>query len=487
MKIVLEKDNTISCDLSKTIQVLNSICTSITFEAVSDKINDRFSDKFIDFEEERERIINKLKTFKNQKRPDLFIHVTARSYEDNYYFHKKSNIMILSLNFWEQYTALPIENGIFYFIADILALRIDNSFRHEETTGCIYDFLELKSGVDLGMKMGYVCEHCRKRISSTFKSNKELATLYNDVTKILDVLNNTSRWGKSVFYVLEDKSIGYLDWSTFEDEIAEFYRKLGAEVKQDVNLGGFQIDIFVVEETPSRQKIKTVIECKFHKDKIGNRAVNDFIRMIETLKQAGSVDKGIIVSYSGFTQDAHLVSNNSPSIELMDYKGLKQLVSKKTKIDVKELEESSNRLFASDEYKYKESVDMKEKSDIIFVIMPFSEDYDDIYYLGISETIKNLGCSCKRVDEMEFVGGVLDKIYSSIKNARLIIAEVTTKNPNVMYELGYAHAINKPVILLTKDITSAPFDIRGHNHIVYNSIVNLRERLLNRLKGMLEI
>ena len=317
MIIVLEKDNTISCDLSKIILVLSSICTTCSFSAASDRFNERSSNKAIDFEEERERITKKIKNMSNKKEPDLFMYVTTRPYEDNYYFHKKSNIMILSMNFWEQYTSLPIENGIFYFIADILALEIDNSSRHENTTGCIYDFLRLKTGVDLGMKMGYVCELCRKRLSSNLKSSKNLSALYDDVTKILDVLNNTSRWGKSVFYFLEDKSIEYLDWSTFEAEIAQFYRKLGAEVKQDVNLGGFQIDIFVVEETPSRQKIKTAIECKFHTDKIGNRAVNDFIRMVETLKQAGSVDKGIIVSYSGFTQDAHLVSNNSPTVELI--------------------------------------------------------------------------------------------------------------------------------------------------------------------------
>jgi len=489
MNIFLEKDKTISCDLSKIIQVLNSICSTCSFSATSERTIERPQSKPIDFEEERERITKKINTLKTKKEPDLFMYITTRPYEDHYYFHKKSNIMILSLNFWEQYTSLPIENGILYFIADIIALKIDNTFRHQDTTGCIYDFLGRKAGVDLGMKMGYVCESCRTRLASKLKTNKNLSALYDDVTKMLDVLNNTSRWGKSIFYFLEDKSIEYLDWSTFEAEIAQFYRKLGAEVKQDVNLGGFQIDIFVVEETPSRQKIKTAIECKFHKDKIGNRAVNDFIRMVETLKEAGSVDKGVIVSYSGFTQDAHLVSNNSSAVELLDYRGLKQIVSNKTKVDIKELEESSSKLFASNEYKDKEAVELKEKekSAMIFVIMPFSEDYDDIYYLGISETIKNLGCSCKRVDEMEFVGGVLDKIYSSIKTSRLIIAEVTTKNPNVMYELGYAHAINKPVILLTKDITSAPFDIRGHNHIVYSSIVNLREHLTNRLKGILDL
>lgn len=484
MKIFIEKDNTIDFDFNKTANVLNSICKSITIETLSRKITDKVSEEFINFNDEKSRILKIMRTLK-MKRTDLYMYVTARPYHNNFYFHKEDSVTVLSLNYWDQYTDLPIENGVFYFIADILALTIDGSFRHQENTGCIYDFLGYKAGIDIGMKMGYICEDCRKRLSPEIKSNKHLFALYNDVTKILDVLNNTSRWGKSVFYILEDKSIEYLDWATFEDETAEFYRRLGAEVKQDVNLGGFQIDVFVTEETPSKQKIKIAVECKFHKEKIGNRAINDFIRMIETLKQSGHVDKGIMLSYSGFTQDAHLVSENSSSVELIDYKSLKHKVSKKTKVDIKVLEESSNKLFASDEYRYKEVKEKKERAANIFVIMPFSDDYDDIYYLGISETIKELGHSCKRVDEMEFVGGVLDKVYSSLQNAKLIIAEVTTKNPNVMYELGYAHAINKPVILLTKDIASAPFDISGHNHIVYNSIVNLRERLNNRLQAML--
>lgn len=486
MRIFLGQDKTVNCDLNKIVKILNSICEQISFTTLTDEAGDTSSDKVIDFETERMMISQKLRKLKSEKGPDLFIYITTRPYRDNFYFHKKGNIMVLSLKHWEHYTDLPIENGIFYFIADILVLELDNTFRHKDITGCIYDFLGHKPGVDLGMKMAYICEECRERLSPIIKKDKGLAALYKDTTKILDVLNNTSRWGKSVFYVLEDKSFKYLDWSTFEDEIAEFYRKLGVEVKQDFNLGGFQIDIYLIEETPSHRKIKTAIECKFHRDKIGNRAVNDFIRMFDTLKQSGYVDRGVMVSYSGFTQDAQLVSRNNSSVELIDYKSLKEIVSEKTKTTIKELEENSNKLFSSDEYKYKALSEKKEKTANIFVIMPFSEDYDDIYYLGISETIKHLGYGCERVDEMEFVGGVLDKIYSSIKNSILIIAEVTTKNPNVMYELGYAHAIDKPVILLTKDITNSPFDIRGHNHIIYSSIVNLRELLTNRLKAILE-
>ena len=73
MKIILEKDNKIHCDLNKVIKVLNSICTNISFEAVMDKINDEFSDTFINFEDERERITNKLKTIKRQNQNCLFM------------------------------------------------------------------------------------------------------------------------------------------------------------------------------------------------------------------------------------------------------------------------------------------------------------------------------------------------------------------------------------------------------------------------------
>jgi nucleoside 2-deoxyribosyltransferase len=89
------------------------------------------------------------------------------------------------------------------------------------------------------------------------------------------------------------------------------------------------------------------------------------------------------------------------------------------------------------------------------------------------------------VDEIEFVGGILDKIYNSIVNSKIIIAEVSSLNPNVYYELGYAHALNKPVILITKDISSAPFDLRNYNHIVYKNIVDLREKLKRRLGVLL--
>ena len=121
----------------------------------------------------------------------------------------------------------------------------------------------------------------------------------------------------------------------------------------------------------------------------------------------------------------------------------------------------------------------------VFVIMPFSSDLDDIYFLGIREIARILGYSCLRTDEIEFVGDVRSKILDCISNCKVLIAEVTNKNPNVYYEVGYADALKKPVILITKHISSSTFDIIGLNHIIYKNIQDLREKLRNRLQALL--
>ncbi|HJP19611.1 MAG: hypothetical protein CMD96_03550 [Gammaproteobacteria bacterium] len=117
--------------------------------------------------------------------------------------------------------------------------------------------------------------------------------------------------------------------------------------------------------------------------------------------------------------------------------------------------------------------------------MSFSAEYDDLFYYGIYGAIKTCEAVCKRADQIEFTGDILQEVYKNIKDARMIIAEVTEHNANVFYELGYAHALNKPVILLTKDITKCPFDIAGFNHIVYKGIKDLEKKLTARLKALL--
>jgi len=63
-----------------------------------------------------------------------------------------------------------------------------------------------------------------------------------------------------------------------------------------------------------------------------------------------------------------------------------------------------------------------------------------------------------------------------IAESEFVIADITSANPNVYYEVGYAHAINKPTILLAnKDVAKLPFDVSGFRVLFYeNSIAGKR-------------
>ncbi len=126
---------------------------------------------------------------------------------------------------------------------------------------------------------------------------------------------------------------------------------------------------------------------------------------------------------------------------------------------------------------------MSQDSLFAFVLMPFDKDFDDRYQLGIKETAKFLGIVAERVDEQIYREGILERMYRQIDVADVIIADMSGKNPNVFYEVGYAHARGKLAILLTSDANDIPFDLKHRRHIVYGqSIAILRERLMEELK-----
>lgn len=118
-----------------------------------------------------------------------------------------------------------------------------------------------------------------------------------------------------------------------------------------------------------------------------------------------------------------------------------------------------------------------------FVLMPFSREFEDIYDLGIKSACMATGCYCERVDEQIFSEGILDRIYNQISKADLIIADMTGQNANVFYETGYAHALNKKVILLTQNANDIPFDLKHYPHIVYGkSIKTLASEVKKRVE-----
>lgn len=104
---------------------------------------------------------------------------------------------------------------------------------------------------------------------------------------------------------------------------------------------------------------------------------------------------------------------------------------------------------------------------LCFVLMPFTKEWSDrVYKNYIRSNIEDIGLQCLRADNL--TGQIIiEDIWTKINQAAFIIADVTDKNPNVMYELGIAHTLGKPVILITQNTSSIPFDFKHLRHYEY--------------------
>ena len=122
---------------------------------------------------------------------------------------------------------------------------------------------------------------------------------------------------------------------------------------------------------------------------------------------------------------------------------------------------------------------------LLFCVMPFAPEYADLYLYGIKEVAEDIGFRCERVDEQVFTTDILARIQKSIRAADVIVADLTTNNPNVYYEVGYAHGKNKRVVLLCESADAIKFDLHGMRSIVHGGKIHtLREELRSTLITM---
>lgn len=123
----------------------------------------------------------------------------------------------------------------------------------------------------------------------------------------------------------------------------------------------------------------------------------------------------------------------------------------------------------------------------VFVLMPFKEEFTDVYELGIKPACKAAGAYCERVDEQIFEGSIVERIYNQIAKADIVVSDMTGKNPNVFYETGYAHALGKRTILLTQKVEDIPFDLKHSPHVDYGKGTSaLKRELKKRVKYFID-
>jgi hypothetical protein len=105
--------------------------------------------------------------------------------------------------------------------------------------------------------------------------------------------------------------------------------------------------------------------------------------------------------------------------------------------------------------------------DSCFVMMPFAVPIGSYYSLIYEPAIRKAGLVPVRADAEIFgTGKIMDQIWQGISAAKVLVAEMTTKNPNVFYELGLAHALQKPVVLVSSNDKDVPFDLQ-HIRVIY--------------------
>jgi nucleoside 2-deoxyribosyltransferase len=100
---------------------------------------------------------------------------------------------------------------------------------------------------------------------------------------------------------------------------------------------------------------------------------------------------------------------------------------------------------------------------------------------AVRAVFRNFGISAIRADDIEHGGLISEKVTNEIRTAEFLFADLTGIRPNVYYEIGFAHALGKNVILLRKTGTGIHFDLVGYNCPEYVNIGDLKNKLTKRL------
>lgn len=108
------------------------------------------------------------------------------------------------------------------------------------------------------------------------------------------------------------------------------------------------------------------------------------------------------------------------------------------------------------------------EDDLCFVLMPLREPFFRLYDDHVKPTLMGLDLRVMKADDLFTPTAIMEDIWEYINRSRLIIADVTGRNPNVFYELGIAHTVGKDVIILTQNEDDVPFDLRHLRYFVYS-------------------
>ena len=119
-----------------------------------------------------------------------------------------------------------------------------------------------------------------------------------------------------------------------------------------------------------------------------------------------------------------------------------------------------------------------------FVMMNIDPNNADLQdrYDTIKECFSLFDIEARRVDEMEHSDVITEKICERIRVSEFLIADLTEERPSVYYEVGYAHALGRSVIMYRRQNSKLHFDLAAYNCPDYRNLAELKSRLVARLE-----
>jgi hypothetical protein len=99
--------------------------------------------------------------------------------------------------------------------------------------------------------------------------------------------------------------------------------------------------------------------------------------------------------------------------------------------------------------------------------MSLDLDLRPIYDRHILKVTRSLNLTAKRADDFFSAHHIMSDVWEALHAARLVIADCTGRNPNAFYEIGMAHTLGRPVVLITQRGRDVPFDLQAIRYIGY--------------------
>jgi hypothetical protein len=128
-----------------------------------------------------------------------------------------------------------------------------------------------------------------------------------------------------------------------------------------------------------------------------------------------------------------------------------------------------------------------QKKKVLFAVMPFADEFTDVWLGGIKRAATGTGLTPIRIDMITKTSEVTDDIVKVIRMSEVVVVDVTGNNANVMFEFGFALALRKPHVVISQSTDYLTFDIKNLRTLIYRNtwqgLENLHRELQTYIRG----